>query len=195
MQVYFARHGETDWNAGRRVQGRTDTELNEAGRAQAVALAEKMAGGEYAVTAVYTSTMKRAMDTGKTVAERLNVPCEARAGLEEISLGDWEGFSWRQIEAKWPKAYENWERCKSVARPPNGESYDEVMARFVPAVLEIVRGAQGDVLIVSHSGCILCFQAMLNRTPLECMMRDYKAPNAEAICIDGDRILARWAEM
>ena len=61
------------------------------------------------------------------------------------------------------------------------------------AVLKIVREAKGDVMIVSHSACLLAFQAELNRTPLERMLRDYAAPNAGIIEIDARRILDRWA--
>lgn len=194
MRIYFARHGETEWNARRWVQGSTDTALNSVGEEQARRLAETLAALETPITYVYSSEMQRAKRTGQIVAERLGVPFEPRPGLQELNLGDWEGHTWRQIEKGWPEEYRYWEDYKSIARAPNGECYDELLERFVGAVLRIVREAKGDVLIVSHSACMLSFQAALNRTPIESMLKDYCAPNAEAIVIDADRILARWAE-
>ena len=193
MRVYFARHGETDWNARRWVQGCTDTELNAAGIAQAERLGSTLKEKGIGITCVYTSELKRAHTTGSIVARRLGVPCEARPGLQEINLGDWEGHTWRQIEREWPELHRDWETRKRITRPPNGENYVELLERFVAAVLKIVREAKGDVMIVSHSACLLAFQAELNRTPLERMLRDYAAPNAGIIEIDARRILDRWA--
>lgn len=195
MRIYFARHGETEWNARRKVQGSTDTPLNEVGIAQAHRLAEKLAGLHIPIGHVYSSEMQRAHTTAQIVADRLGVPCETRPGLQELNLGDWEGYSWRQIEQNWPEAYRLWEERKSVERPPNGECYAELLERFVAAVLRIVREAQTDVLIVSHSACLLSFQATLNRTPIERMLKDYAAPNAGVIAIESEKILARWPEV
>lgn len=193
MRVYFARHGETDWNAHRWVQGSTDTLLNAAGIAQAEKLGETLKARGAQIKCVYTSELRRAQTTGKIVARKLGVPCESRPGLQEIGLGDWEGRTWRQIEHEWPELHKDWETRKRSTRPPNGETYVELLERFVGAVLKIVREAQGDVMIVSHSACLLAFQAELNRTPLERMLKDYTAPNAGVIEIDAQRILDRWA--
>lgn len=191
-RILFARHGETDWNMHRWVQGHTDTELNAAGIRQAERLGERLARAHVGVARVYTSEMRRARVTGEIVARRLGVECEARAGLQELNLGDWEGCTWRGIERGWPELFARWSADKREVRPPNGETYRELLDRFVGAVLEIVDESEGEVLIVSHSACMLSFQAELNRTPLERMLADYAAPNAEAIAIDADRILNRW---
>ena len=172
MRIYFARHGETDSNARRWVQGKTDTELNAVGIGQAQELGRRMAALETPVVKVYSSEMKRARTTGRIVAEILNVTFEARPGLQELSLGDWEGQTWRQIARTWPEEYRRFETCKLETRPPNGENYVELLERFVGAVLRIIREAQGDVLIVSHSACLMSFQAELNRTPFERMLKD-----------------------
>ena len=194
MKVYFARHGETEWNARRWVQGWSDTELNAVGLEQARRLGENLAARSNIVH-VYSSRMRRAHTTAQIVARRLGVPCESRQGLQEIALGDWEGSTWRQIECCWPEAYGSWQRDKRNCAPPNGESYSDVLRRFVPAVLKILKEAKGDVLIVAHSGCLLAFQAELNGTPLETMHRDYSAPNGGAFSIDAQRILERWGSM
>lgn len=193
MRVRLARHGETDWNARRWVQGRNDIPLNAAGIAQANRLGDRLAQSS-GIVRVYTSPMRRASQTAQIVAERLNVPCEIRPGLEELALGDWEGHTWRQIERTWPEQFRAWTADKRNVRPPDGETYRELLDRLVPAVMRILADAEGDVLIVTHSACILAFLAELNRTPLERMLRDYAAPNAEAIELDSAQILARWPQ-
>lgn len=85
--ILFARHGETDWNLWRRVQGSTDTALNESGVRQAEKLGEKLKGE--GIARIFTSEMQRARETAQIVASRLQIPVEPRAGLQELNLGDW----------------------------------------------------------------------------------------------------------
>jgi len=191
-RIYLARHGETDWNARRWVQGKTDTELNAVGIEQARRLGETLARLRPPIVHVYSSRMRRAHGTGRIVAERLRVPTETREGLQELNLGDWEGHTWRQIERGWPEAYAEWNADKRENRPPSGESYRELLDRMIPAMLRIAKEAKGDVLVVTHSGCLMAFLAELNETPLERMGKDYATPNAEVIAVSCARILARW---
>lgn len=85
MKIWLARHGETDWNVQRLMQGATDTELNENGLAQARRLGEQMA--DQGIAHVYTSRLQRASRTAQIVADRLGVPCEVRENLHETELG------------------------------------------------------------------------------------------------------------
>lgn len=192
-QILLARHGETDWNARRWVQGSTDTSLNENGVRQAERLSEKLLARGERIERVFTSQMRRARETAEIVARRLNVSLLACEGLQELNLGEWEGRTWRQIERGWPELFSEWSCDKRNVRPPRGETYSELLERFVRAVRGIARESRGDALIVTHSACMLAFQAELNRTPLETMLRDYAAPNAEAIAIPAERILERWS--
>lgn len=192
MRVLLARHGETDWNVRKWVQGGNDIPLNEKGLRQAERLGKLLAGKS--IQGVYTSTLSRARMTAEIAAKHINVPCEPRPGLEEICLGDWEGHSWDEIESGWRDLHRRWEADKRNVRPPNGETYREMLGRFIPAVLDIVREARGDVLIVTHSACMLAFQAELNRTSLNTMIRDYAAPNGKAVPVDADAILKRWSD-
>ncbi len=139
-QILLARHGETDWNARRWVQGSTDTSLNESGVRQAERLSEKLLARGGRIERVFTSEMRRARETAEIVAGRLNIPLIARAGLQELNLGDWEGRTWRQIERGWPERFAEWSRDKRSVRPPHGETYQELLERFVGAVRRIVSG-------------------------------------------------------
>lgn len=191
MRIWLARHGETDWNARRRVQGCSDVPLNAAGEAQARALGDFLRR-EARVARVYTSEMRRARATAQIVAEALGAPVEARPGLQEMALGAWEGHSWQEIRRRWPELHARWAASRRGVRPPGGETYQEVLARFVPAVVRIAREAQGEALIVTHSACMVSFLAELNSTPLETMFEDYRAPNAGATPVERSRILARF---
>lgn len=191
MKIYLARHGETDWNVRRLMQGTTDTELNENGIAQAARLGEAMVGS--GISHVYTSYLKRASRTAQIVADRLGVPCEVREGLHETGLGEWEGRVWAHICEDTPEITSRWLKVdRRHTRPPKGETYQEVLDRVIPAVVRIVREATADVMIVSHNGTIKAFLAELNGTPLETMGEDYSTPNAGAIEVDAAKILERF---
>lgn len=190
MKIWLARHGETDWNVRLLMQGTTDTELNENGLAQAARLGEAMAGK--GIVRVYTSTLRRASRTAQIVADCLGVPCEVREGLHELALGSWEGRVFAQICEEEPEVTARWKTDKRFARPPQGETYQELLERFVPAIVRIAREAEGDVMVVSHNGSIRAFLAELHQTPFETMGADYPTPNAGAIEVDAAKVLERF---
>ena len=156
MQIWLARHGETDWNARRWVQGQSDIPLNAAGEAQARQLGERLAR-EASIQRVYSSGMRRARATARIAAETLGAPWVVREGLQEIGLGEWEGHTWAEIRRKWPEAHRSWASQKRDVRPPGGETYRELLGRFVPAIVRIVRESEGDALVVTHSSCMISF--------------------------------------
>ena len=101
MRIFMARHGETDWNVERRIQGSTDIPLNENGIRQAHSLAgyleRQVVGKGGTITHIFTSPLERAKETAEIVGARLRVPVEAVSGLEEMNFGICEGKScWRQ---------------------------------------------------------------------------------------------------
>src|SRR3954471_7990952 len=100
--ILLARHGETDWNLQRRVQGHSDTPLNETGRAQALALAETLDGAE--LDAIYASDLERAYDTAQFVAQRKGLPVTPLPELRERNFGTWEGLTDSEILERFPQA-------------------------------------------------------------------------------------------
>ena len=89
--ILLVRHGETDWNLQRRVQGHSDTPLNDNGRAQALALADTLDDVE--LDAVYASDLARAFETARIVAERRGLTVTSVPGLRERNFGTWEGLT------------------------------------------------------------------------------------------------------
>ena len=190
MRIYLARHGQTDWNVRGLMQGITDTELNENGLAQAARLGEAMVGR--GIVHVYTSHLERAFRTGKIVADRLGVPCEKREGLQELGMGAWSGRIWKDVCAEEAERVRQWMSNRRFTSPPQGESYQELLDRMIPAIVRIAREAEGDVMVVSHNGSIRAFLAELYGTPLETMGEDYPTPNAGAIEVDAAKVLERF---
>ena len=140
--LLLVRHGETDWNAEGRLQGHTDTLLNDFGRRQAKALAEDLAGRR--IDALYAGDPARARETAEIVGARIHLPVELLVDLREKDWGTWEGLT--SIER---------ERVAFV-----GETTEAHRAR-VHRVLRSIseRHPGGRVLVVTHGGSIRRVQA------------------------------------
>jgi len=143
-ELYLVRHGETDWNAARRIQGRTDIPLNEAGRAQAREAAEMLARQEW--DAVYASPLDRAQETARIIAARLGLGDVTIVDeLIERDYGQAEGMDFDELEARYPEG----------VHAPGQETRAEVAERVVPALLRIAERHPGERLVlVSHGGAI-----------------------------------------
>ena len=147
--IILVRHGETDWNRERRFQGHADTALNESGRQQAVALADALSSER--LTAICTSPLRRASETADIVGARLGLQPEKLAALREIDVGDWQGLTVDEVKARFPDEA----RVAWHAGWPNGETYDQLGARVLPALNGLEeRHPDGRVLGVTHAGPI-----------------------------------------
>jgi broad specificity phosphatase PhoE len=147
--IVLVRHGETDWNRERRFQGHADTPLNEAGRRQALELAGTLRGAR--LTAVYTSPLRRATETARIVGDELGLEPRPLEALREIDVGDWQGMTVDEVKTRFP------EQADVAWRSgwPNGETYDQLAERVVPALLELGRLHPDDrILVVTHAGPI-----------------------------------------
>ena len=149
-KILLVRHGETDWNRDRRIQGQSDPPLNDAGRAQARALAEQLDGER--VDAVYASDLQRARETAEILAGRLELPVVVDAALRELDFGRWEGHTVDELESLWPDAFGRWVEGGEQAWD-GGESHETMAARVRDAVQRLAavhRG--GQILLVAHGG-------------------------------------------
>ena len=168
-RILLARHGETTWNREHRLQGRTDTELSERGRAQARSLAALLAGER--LDAIYTSTLRRTRDTAAPLAARLQLEVQPRAELDEISYGVLEGHTPDDPD---PYFRDLWAQRRADPlrfRAPEGETYEELQARLEPFVREVLtRHADGHVLVVGHRATNrLLWGLFLGRSLAECL--------------------------
>ncbi len=144
--LLLARHGETDWNVERRVQGHSDTPLNDTGREQARALAGELAGES--IDAVYSSDLLRAHETARIVADLRGLDVTAIADLRERHFGTWEGLTDDEISVRFPHVRELPGREWGDA-----ETHEEMAGRVLGALHRIAETHSGRrVLVVSHGG-------------------------------------------
>jgi broad specificity phosphatase PhoE len=155
--VWLARHGESDWNAAKRFQGRSDRPLTPLGRRQAEALASTLASSS-SLSAIYTSPLRRALETAAVVGEQVGLEPVPDDDLREVDVGSWTGLSRAEVEARYPDAFERW--LGGGEGWDDGESYAEMSARVLAALVRISGSHPGDeLLVVSHGGPIRAIQA------------------------------------
>ena len=158
--VYLARHAESDWNVENRFQGSTDRPLTERGREQARALAAELAG--IPLAAVYTSPLRRALDTARIVSAAQGLTPVARPELSEIDVGSWAGLSRGDVESRFPEAFRRW--AGGGEGWEDGESYASMSARVLDAIRRVAEEhPDGIVLVVSHGGPIRAVHAAAAR--------------------------------
>ncbi|CAM5208711.1 putative phosphoglycerate mutase OS=Bosea thiooxidans OX=53254 GN=SAMN05660750_03495 PE=4 SV=1 [Bosea thiooxidans] len=152
-RLILVRHGETDWNREGRLQGGQDIPLNDLGRRQAAEAAGRLKALEpaYAELDYIGSPMQRARETMDILRRELGLPeggyvVEDR--LRELTFGEWEGFTWRDVRKAEREQAQLRERDKWGFVPPGGESY-RMLAERVRPVLE---GLRRETVIVSHGG-------------------------------------------
>jgi broad specificity phosphatase PhoE len=157
--LVLVRHGETDWNRDNRFQGHADPPLNEAGREQARALADRLAQDD--VDAVYSSPLRRAAETADILAGRLDVPLATVEALREIDVGEWSGLTRTEVEQRFPEAFARW--LAFAHGWEHGETYEQLGDRVLPALLELARRHDGGrVVVVTHGGPIRAVAAHVN---------------------------------
>lgn len=157
--IILIRHGETDWNRVRRLQGHWDIALNELGHRQASALARALSSEK--PTAIYASDLQRARDTAQAVADRHQITVSIDARLRERCYGAFEGLLYDDIDGHFPQAFAQWHARELHARFPAGERQAETLhefsARAVAVVTELAQRHDNEkIIIVSHGGVLDC---------------------------------------
>jgi broad specificity phosphatase PhoE len=148
-RILLARHGETSWNAIGKLQGHTDIELNDVGRAQAHALAARLA--DAGLTDIWTSDLARARQTGEIVAAVLGLAAPTvDPELRERHFGVFEGLTRHECETQHPEAWRDW--VAKIGVPPGGEARPAAAARVAQALRRIAAREGGPALVVSHGG-------------------------------------------
>jgi probable phosphoglycerate mutase len=166
VDLVLLRHGRTDWNAARRIQGQADSQLDDLGHAQAEAVAPVLAA--LAPFAVWSSDSDRARSTASYVASALGLRPTFDARLREYSLGHREGLYHHEFEAEAPAEYAEFVRANWDA-VPGAEKHAEVADRMTAALTEIAGAVPEDgvALVVSHGAAIRTAVASLLGWPSE----------------------------
>jgi broad specificity phosphatase PhoE len=146
-RIFLVRHGESEWNSARRLQGQADIALSETGRVQARELSATILS--LAPDQALTSDLKRASETAKLLGFQ---HAATSSRLREIDVGEWTGQSIKDLSALNDGLYRRW-RAGSYT-PPGGESWSDFMARSSAAVTEALQHGAERLLVVCHGGVI-----------------------------------------
>ena len=136
MRLVLVRHGETEWNKTRRIQGISDLEMNETGRAQAEALAQALRNEK--VEAIYASPLKRARDTAQAIGRYHPVEIVTLSGLRELDAGEVDGMTYKEMAIHFGDFLEKWIKDCTSVRPPGGCTLPELQDQVWAAVEEII---------------------------------------------------------
>jgi probable phosphoglycerate mutase len=153
MQLIVVRHGETEWNAEGRIQGHQDVALNERGERQVAAVARRLASAR--VDAVYSSDLRRTMQTAEHIAEALGKKIIQDQRLREWKLGVLETLIPNEAAEKEPEAYRIYMERDPELVVPGGESIRQRHERAIACVREIDQKDPGErVVVVTHGGIV-----------------------------------------
>jgi probable phosphoglycerate mutase len=142
------RHGNTDWNAGNRVQGQTDVSLNDLGRQQAVDAAELLV--KLKPSAIVSSDLRRSADTAAALAALTGLSISYDKRLRERYFGAWQGHTMTEVAQLFPDQHARWQAGQEVGG--DVESLDELGRRVSDAVLDAAALAPpgGTVVVATH---------------------------------------------
>lgn len=168
--LILLRHGETEFNRARRMQGHLDVALSERGRAQADRVAPVLARKN--PLAIISSDAQRAVHTAQAVSDLCDVPVHLDTRLRETDMGEWTGLDQQEVEDHWPGDRPKW-RSDPTYAPPGGENRLEVARRAMDVVRDLHRDLtswgedERPVLLVAHGGTFLALAAALIDSPLQ----------------------------
>ena len=150
-ELFIVRHGETEWNIERRMQGSLDSPLSVNGIGHAAKNGETLAqlGG---VDLIWSSTLDRTRETARIANTHLNAPIEYTDALKERDCGEWGGLTIYQIEEAYPEAWREKNTNPYWHRPPSGENFADMRAR-VKAFLANLQSPENEfekIALITH---------------------------------------------
>ncbi len=193
-RLWLIRHGETDWNAAQRIQGRTDIPLNAAGERQAECVAEFLSA--QTIHAVYSSDLSRAIQTATPLSKKLGLEVRQVSAFAERDFGIFQGLTSDEIAKAHPADYDRWQSREPSFAPAGGESLLLFRARVEAALESLVQQHLGEsVAVVTHGGFLDMVYRLGVGVPMQ-KARDWKIPNAgiqEMILTPAKIEVVRWA--
>lgn len=198
IEILLIRHGETDWNVEKRLQGHTDIDLNRVGVRQAAALGRALL--DEPLDAIFSSDLKRAFGTAQGIAIPRGMHIQLDKGLRERCFGAFEGMIHPEISERFPDDYAAWKRRDIDARYPQGEFHAETLREFsnraVDAITTLAKGHR-KVAVVTHGGVLDSVYRRAENMGYE-HPRDFDVLNASINRVTWDgtnfRIL-KWADV
>jgi broad specificity phosphatase PhoE len=147
-KLILARHGQTMWNVEKVFRGRADVSLDEVGTKQAELLGKYLSNWE--LEAIYSSPVKRALDTANIIVSYQKVTVRIAEGLTDFDFGEWQSLSEQEVSRLYPDLLNEWHNHPNKVRMPRGESLEDVRKRAIEVVNEVLSKYQGTIALVSH---------------------------------------------
>jgi len=166
VKLFLIRHGQTSWNVEGRYQGSCDIELNNTGIQQAELASEYFSRVKF--SNIYSSPLKRTMETANIINGRSEEGIETSDNLKEVDFGKWEGLKFDQINKDYNEDYQKWMEDPYNNHPTGGESFKELTDRTTSAIDSIVAKNEdgSSVAIITHGGVILSLLVYWLQIPL-----------------------------
>lgn len=192
LRIYITRHGQTQWNQERRLQGWKDAPLTELGIKQAEELGNRIK--KIDLDHIYCSPLGRTKKTAEIALDGKNIPLSLDERLKEINMGDWEGIDAEKVKENHPKHYNLFWNSPDKYEPDTGESYIDIYDRVTDALDEIIsKHSDENILIISHGCASKVMLAYFEGRPLgELWESDsLKETSLSLVEIDGEEVNIR----
>lgn len=154
IELIAVRHGETDFNAERRMQGHLDVPLSVTGRVQAQAAAARLA--DEPIDKIYSSDLQRALETARIIHEGREIELVTDLRLREFHMGTFQGMTLSEAREKHGDAWERFFIHDADFALPGGQSRNQKQVEIASFMEEVVRSqAGGRMLVVTHGGILI----------------------------------------
>lgn len=189
LKIYIVRHGQTEFNVQKRLQGRMDSPLTEKGRENASALGLHLFDIDFEL--VLASPSKRAQTTAELICRGRDIGIQTENDMREINLSHWEGKLNEELIAEYPEESDIFWNKPHLYKPVEGDSYYDVQERAVNVIKRLAEQYEsGNILIVTHTVVIKAIVAYFKGSTMDKL---WEPPYILDTCIsileaDGDRI-------
>jgi probable phosphoglycerate mutase len=200
IEILLIRHGETDWNVEKRIQGHHDIPLNNTGKRQAASLSSALLSEP--LDAVISSDLQRTMQTARAIARPRGMQVKVEPGLRERCFGAFEGLQYHEIQARYPAAYAEWQARELDARFPEGIHIAETLREFSERIMTTMhqlanKAGLRRIALVTHGGVLDCIYRHVMRMDFF-KPRDFAILNASInrLSWDGTAFhVVQWADV
>lgn len=166
LKLYIIRHGETEWNKLKKMQGWKNSNLTDKGISDAIRLGERLKDIEF--SNIYSSPLGRALKTANYVKGNRNIEIETHKGLKEMGFGLWEGTDRDTVVELYGEEHYNYWNKPHLYQSNDGETFQELFKRVEIALKYIMENATGDnILVVSHAITIKAIYYIIEKYELE----------------------------
>lgn len=198
MELHLFRHGQTDWNAERRVQGQSESQLDALGIDQARQLGERIRDLDF--QHIYCSSSERTRQTAEHAFAHRQFPVTYLDSLREIHMGPWEGQLYADIESAEPDSFRHFWHEPHLFAVAGAESFLELQERALQTIAGIADKHHGErVALVSHGALIKSVLCHLAGRPLSELWTPPKMHNCAHSIVryppDGDPVILQYADL